>query len=194
MGRRAIYFRKHEMNKVSLKSGNLASLFFEELENEYECLSAIEQTYGAQVLVNLMYLHSSILNSGYTEVFDDEEGGLKTIELLRRMPSSEKWLAFIQLETDKGSELLAESRPDLDDDEIRIIIELEGARISGVTPSADMTVFIMDYDLLGDEPEDQMSLPSLDADGTNVDVNDAVPEMIKAEPSKVEMIFTAIDR
>lgn len=72
-----------------------AALFMTELLESVETLTGIADMYGARTLADLMYLHSAIANGGFIDYYPGESS---VLDIVRPLPSGEKWVGYIQVE------------------------------------------------------------------------------------------------
>lgn len=77
-----------------------ASLFFAELLNTTETLSGIADQYGARTLSDLMYLQNAIASGGF---IDHYLGETYVTEIVRQMPSADRWLRYVVRESLLGT-------------------------------------------------------------------------------------------
>lgn len=72
-----------------------ATLFFQELLDSVESLTAIAEENGARTLADLMYLQSAILDGGFIDYYP---GKSKVLEIASALPSGRAWVGFIKKE------------------------------------------------------------------------------------------------
>lgn len=72
-----------------------AKQFFWELQNASETFTDIAERYGARTLADLMLLQNAILNGGVADQFATQSS---LAEVVRELPSAERWLAYVSLQ------------------------------------------------------------------------------------------------
>lgn len=72
-----------------------AVMFMQELMDSVETLTGIVEVHGSRTLGDLMYLQQAILKDGFIDHYPNES---KALEIVRTLPSSEKWVKFFRIE------------------------------------------------------------------------------------------------
>jgi len=71
-----------------------AQVFFGELLDAVETLSAIADQHGVSTLSQLMYLQSAVLKGSQIEVYPNEA---ERLEFLKALPSGERWWKHVSI-------------------------------------------------------------------------------------------------
>lgn len=79
----------------AVNSKHEAEMFFDELLNHVETLTAITEEYNVRTLADLMYLQLAILKGGFIDHYPGES---KVLELVNALPSGERWATFIHVD------------------------------------------------------------------------------------------------
>lgn len=81
--------------KTAETNGREACQFMEELLDSEESLAAVGELYGPRTLADLMYLQNTVLTGGFIDVYPEES---KVMEVVRDLPSGQKWTSFMKVE------------------------------------------------------------------------------------------------
>ncbi|WP_321820799.1 MULTISPECIES: hypothetical protein [unclassified Burkholderia] len=92
---------RRDQNEARRADGpEAARVFASELYDSFDGFGQIGDHYGTDVLVDLLYLQAAILNGTH---IDHESGGYSRIlEVLEKMPSSERWLTYVDIKPAEG--------------------------------------------------------------------------------------------
>ena len=74
-----------------------ATLFMEELLASVESLTELADMHGARTLADLVYLQQAILSGGFIDHYPGES---KVLEVVKELPSHQRWVGFIELAED----------------------------------------------------------------------------------------------
>ena len=74
-----------------------AKLFMEELLASVESLTELADMHGARTLADLVYLQQAILKGGFIDHYPGES---KVLEVVKELPSHQRWVGFIELAKD----------------------------------------------------------------------------------------------
>ena len=74
-----------------------ATLFMEELLASVESLTELADMHGARTLADLVYLQQAILKGGFIDHYPGES---KVLEVVKELPSHQRWVGFIELAKD----------------------------------------------------------------------------------------------
>ncbi len=77
------------------KAADELALFMKELLDSVETLTDIAESHGARTLSDLIYLQAAILTGEFIDHYPDESA---VLEIVRSLPSGEKWAKFIRTE------------------------------------------------------------------------------------------------
>lgn len=73
-----------------------AEQFWNELLQEFDSLTAIADVHGSATLADCMYLQNAILTGGFIDN-DGPDAESKIVNLVKSLPSNEKWIGFIHV-------------------------------------------------------------------------------------------------
>ena len=71
--------------------------FMCELENSFESLTMLGETYGHRTMADLLYLQSAIANNSFIEHIEGDESNI--FKVVQQLPSSKRWENFIHVNT-----------------------------------------------------------------------------------------------
>jgi hypothetical protein len=81
---------------IDVKAGDVAGarLFWEELLDSVEALTAIADDHGPRTLADLFYLQNAILSGGFIDCYPGES---KVLELVKTLFSGDRWMSYIRV-------------------------------------------------------------------------------------------------
>ena len=74
-----------------------AVLFMQELLDSVDSLTELADIHGARTLADLVYLQQAILKGGFIDHYPGES---KVLEVVKELPSHQRWVGFIELAKD----------------------------------------------------------------------------------------------